>query len=186
MINNLLFFVSLALSNSQNVSIGEFLRQALKFIRNLFLDFVDWLYDVFKNLFDFLFDLFKWLGELLERLFQSLIDVLVAFFSVIYDLIRGLLYLIYMIGVLAVKFFTLIFQIGKLAWSFIVGLGKTVASMFYIEREFSGHGYSQMMGQIVKSLDVLQLDVVAYILLFIIWIMTAFGVIKILSTLARY
>lgn len=142
----------------------------------------DFFYLVFRKLFLLLEDLFQWLGDLLARLFQALIDVLVSFFTVIYDLIRALLYLIYMIGVVAVKLFKVLWEIGKLLWSFVEGFGRTVASLFYTERESSGHGYSEMMGRVASNLDVLQLDVVAYILLFIIWFMTAIGVFQLIGT----
>lgn len=93
------------------------------------------------------------------------------------------MYLIYMIGVLAVKLFQVLFELAKLLWAFVQGLGRTIGSLFYTELPSSGHGYSAMMGRVVESLGVLQLDVVAYILLFLIWIATAFGVITIIGTL---
>ncbi len=180
---NQLNLLLLFLFATQSASIGDFFTKLLRYIRDIFVSFVDWLRDAFENLVEFIYDAFVWLGELLERLFQALIDVLVSFFEVIYDVIRGLLYLIYMIGVLAVKFFTLILNIGSLAWSFIKGLGRTIASLFYTQRTSGGHGYSQMMGEVVSAMDVLQLNVVAYILLFGIWIMTAFGVLHLISTM---
>lgn len=155
----------------------------MEFIISVLLSIWGFLYDTFSNLFSMLYDLFRWLGQLLARLFQSLIDVLVSFFMVIYDLIRGLMYLLYMIGVLAVKLFFVLLEVGKLVLAFVVGFTRTIGSLFYIERESSGHGYSEMMGQVASNLEVLQLDVFAYILLFIIWILTAIGVITLIGNL---
>lgn len=165
--------------------IGDIASKILMFFVSLIVSLVNWLRDVFENFFDFLYDLFAWIGELLQRLFQSLINVLVSFFEVIYDLLRGLLYLLYMIGVLAVKLFMLLLNLASLLWSFIEGFGRTVASLFYTERTSSGHGYSEMMGKVADSLNVLQLDVFAYILLFLIWIMTALGVMSVIGSLRR-
>lgn len=163
--------------------IGNIAEVVMNFIVSVLMSIWNFLYDAFSQLFRMLYELFVWLGQLLQRLFQSLIDVLVSFFMVIYDLIRGLMYLLYMIGVLAVKLFTVLFELAKLLWAFVQGFARTIASLFYTERESSGHGYSEMMGRIVDSMDVLQLDVVAYILLFIIWIMTALGVMRVIGTL---
>lgn len=174
--NDLAFGLLLLQSISPVASIGDLLTKFLKFIADLFEK-------AFGGLFDFLKTIFKWIGDLLAGLFQILIDVLVSFFGVIYDVLRGLLYLLYMIGVLAVKLFQVLFELASLLWSFVQGFAKTLGSLFYIEQSSSGHGYSQMMGEVASNLDVLQLDVVAYILLFLIWIMTALGVIQIVGSL---
>lgn len=163
--------------------IGRIAEAVMDFIVSVLMSIWNFLYGAFSQLFSLLYQLFVWLGQLLQRLFQALIDVLVSFFTVIYDLIRGLMYLLYMIGVLAVKLFQVLFELAKLLWAFIQGFARTVASLFYTERESSGHGYSNMMGRIVDSMDVLQLDVVAYILLFLIWVMTALGVMTIIGSL---
>lgn len=163
--------------------IGDMLSKILKFFRDIFVSVIDWFKGVFGEFFDFLYDCFVWLGELLQRLFQALINVLVSFFEVIYDIIRGVLYFLYMVGVLAVNLFTLFFELAKILWAFVVGFGRTIASLFYTESTSANHGYSQMMGEVIQSMDVLQLDVVAYILLFIIWVMTALGVFHVIGTI---
>lgn len=163
--------------------IGNIATVVMNFIVSVLMSLWNFLYQAIQNLFRLLYELFVWLGQLLQRLFQALIDVLVSFFMVIYDLIRGLMYLIYMIGVLAVKLFFVLFELAKLLWAFVQGLARTIGSIFYIPLDDSGHGYSEMMGRIVGAMDVLQLDVVAYILLFLIWIATAFGVMSIIGTL---
>lgn len=179
---NLLMLLMFATPIQAN-SIGDLLSKVLQFFADVFDGLLSWLYDAFDGLFDFLYDLFVWIGDLLERLFQSLIDVLVSFFEVIYDLLRGLLYLLYMIGVLAVKLFQVIFELASLLWAFVQGFAQTLGSLFYTEQTTSGHGYSAMMGEVASNLEVLQLDVVAYILLFLIWIMTALGVMAVVGSL---
>lgn len=163
--------------------IGNIFSELFRLLINMLLSIGSFLKDSFQTLFNFLFDLFRWLGQLLARLFQALIDVLVSFFMVIYELIKGLLYLLYMIGVCAAKFFMILLEVGKLLWSFIVGLTKTFSSIFFVSGTGSGNGYSTMMGKVASNLSVLQFDVLAYILLFGIWLFGAFGVIRIFGSM---
>jgi hypothetical protein len=138
---------------------------------------------IFSGLFGVIWDGLKWLGSFIKSLFQNLLDVLIGFFKAIYALIDGLLYLLYMIGVLAVKLFLVIFEAAKILWSLIVGFGRTLASLQYTPRSGSGNGYSEIIGKLFKSLNVLQLDGIAYILLFCLWFMTAITAIKLLSSI---
>ena len=163
--------------------IGRIAETIMNFLVALATSIMNFFKKAMTTIMDFLFDLFTWLGDLLERLFQALLDVLANFFKVIYDLIYCLLYLIYKIGVVAVKLFQILWEIAKLIVAFIVGLFKSLASIFYTPTESAGHGFSAPMGKVMQNLDVFQLNVVATILLFLIWIFTAFAVIKILSTL---
>ncbi|GIN62758.1 hypothetical protein J27TS8_27510 [Robertmurraya siralis] len=139
--------------------------------------------DAFGKLFGVIWDGIKWLGNLLWSLFQGLIDIIVGFFEVIYALIAGLLYFLFKIGVLAVKLFTLLLETAKILWSLVVGFGKTLASLAYSPRGGSGTGYSEMLGKLFDNLSLLQINVIAYILLFILWMFTAVGAIKLISSI---
>lgn len=163
--------------------IGRIAEVIMNFIVSVLLSLWGFIYNAFTQLFTMLYQLFQWLGQLLQRLIQSLIDVLVSFFMVIYDLIQAFLYLLYMIGVLAAKFFQVLFSLATMLWAFIKGITQTIASFSYDALPASRHGYSEMMGKVVSSMNTLQLDVVAQILLFLIWIATAFAVLQIISTM---
>lgn len=162
--------------------IGRIAETIMNFLVALVTSVMNFFKKAMKTLMDFLYNCFEWLAELLSNLFQALFDVLAAFFKIIYDLIYCLLYLIYKIGVLIVKLFQILWELAKLLVAFINGLMKTVASLFYTPTKSAGHGYSESMGKVMKNLDVFQLDVVAVILMFLIWIFTAFGVIKIIQS----
>lgn len=151
-------------------------------------DGIKWLGNGIKNFFSALFNVIwsaiKWLGELLGRLFKALLDLLISFFKVIYELIEGFLYFLYNIGLVAVKIFQIFFELGKLIVSFFVGLGRTLQSLVYIPSSSGGHGYSETIGKIFNAAaGPLQLNVIAYILLFGIWLFTAVQVIKLLSSI---
>lgn len=125
----------------------------------------------------------QWILRGIGNFFQTLIDIIVGFFQVIYDLIQGLLYLLYMIGVLAVKLFQVLLEAGGILWSLAVGFIKTLGSLAYTPRSSGGHGYSEMLGKIFDALTPLQLQPIAYILLFAIWFTTAIGAMKLISSI---
>lgn len=139
--------------------------------------------DAFRKLFDVLWGVITWIGSLLKRLFQGLIDLLIAFFEVIYALIDGLLYFLFQIGLIAVKIFLIFYETGKLLISLIVGFGRTLASLSYSPRGSSGNGYSEMIGKIFSAAEPLQLNVIAYIILFVLWFGTAISAMKLVSSI---
>lgn len=139
--------------------------------------------DAFGKLFKVIWDGIKWLGNALFSLFQGLVDIIVNFFEVIFAVIAGLLYFLFKIGVLAVKLFQLLFETAKILWSLVVGFGRTLASLSYSPQGSSGTGYSEILGKLFSNLSVLQIDVIAYILLFVIWMFTAVGAIRLVSSI---
>jgi len=139
--------------------------------------------DLASKLFSTIWNAIKWIGEQIGNFFQLLIDLLVGFLDLIFSLVAGVFYFLFKVGSLVVEFFQLIFSVIKILWSFILGIGKTLTSLSYSPQSSSNNGYSQMLGQIFDNLAFLQIDVIAYILLFVIWITTGFAAIKILSNL---
>lgn len=174
--------------------IGDAFGKLFSFLGSIFGNIFSFFGDVFGGLFSFLGDVFgklfgviwnaiKWLGKAIGAFFQKLIDIIVGFFKVIYALIEGLLYLLYMIGVLAIKLFQVIFEAAKCLWSFIVGFGRTLGSLAYSPRGSGGNGYSEILGRLFDGLGYLQLNAIAYILLFMIWFVTAISAIKLISSI---
>lgn len=139
--------------------------------------------DAFSKLFGLLWDVVGWIGDLLRNLFQGIIDIIIGFFEVIYALIDGLLYLLFSIGLLAVKLFLVFFEVGKLLVSFIAGIGNTLSSLSYSTQASSGNGYSSMIGKVFAAAGPLQINSIAYVLLFVLWLSTAYGAIRIISTI---
>lgn len=162
---------------------GSIFGGLFSFLGNLFGALFSGLGKLFGALFGVIWSAIQWVGNLLKMLFQGLVNILLAFFNVIYGLIDGLLYLLYMIGVLAVKLFLVIFNAAKVLWSLIVGFGRTLASLHYSPQSSGGNGYSDMIGKMFTDLSYLQLDAVAYILLFLLWFITAISAIKLISSI---
>lgn len=139
--------------------------------------------DAFGKLFGVLWDIILWIGGLIKKLFQGLVDILVAFFTAIYEVIEGFLYLLYMIGVLAVKVFLVLFEALKVLWALVVGFGRSLGSLVYTPKSGAGHGYSAMIGDLFEYASIFQLNSFAVILSFGIWFMTAVGAIKLISSI---
>lgn len=163
--------------------IGDAFGKLFRFLGSILVAVITFLGDVFGKLFSVIWEGVKWIGNLIKMLFQGLIDFLFIFFTAIFDVIKGLLYLLYMIGVLAVKLFLVIFEAAKILWSLIVGFGRTLGSLKYTPTSGGGHGYSEIIGKLMTNLNVLQIDVIAYVLLFILWFVTAISAIKLISSI---
>ncbi|PAF20067.1 hypothetical protein CHH49_18140, partial [Terribacillus saccharophilus] len=129
--------------------------------------------DAFGKLFKLIWQVVLWIADFFKMIFQNLVDIIIGFFEVIYGLIAGLLYLLYMIGVLAVKLFLLLLEAGQLLWSLVVGFTRTLGSLSYSASGSGGNGYSEMIGKVLDSLpSSFQIAPFAYIALFIIWFTT--------------
>lgn len=139
--------------------------------------------EAFRRLFNVVWNVGEWLLNGIRSIFQTLIDIIVGFFEVIFALISGLLYLIYMIGLLAVKLFQVIFEVALILWSLVEGFARTLASLTYTPRTSGNHGYSETIGKIFQKLEPLQIEPIAYILLFILWFATVIGAIQIISSI---
>lgn len=163
--------------------IGDAFSKLFSFLGSIFSGLFGFLGDLFGGLFGVIWDGLKWIGNLIKKLFQNLLDVLIAFFQAIYALIDGLLYLLYMIGVLAVKLFLVIFEAAKVLWSLVEGFARTLASLSYSPRSGSGNGYSSMIGKVFNALEPMQINVFAYVLLFMLWFVTAIAAIKLISSI---
>lgn len=139
--------------------------------------------DAFGKLFELIWEVIEWIYDGIKNIIQTVIDVIVEFFEAIFDVIKGILYLLYMIGVLAVKLFELLFEVGKVLWSLAEGFARTLASLSYSPKGSAGHGYSETIGILFDKLAPLQITPIAYILLFILWYVTAISAMKLISSI---
>lgn len=139
--------------------------------------------DAFGKLFEIIWSAGEWIIDGIANIMQYMLDIFIGFFEVIYDLIKGTLYLLYMIGVLAVKLFQVLLEAGQILWSLIVGFGNTLASLNYTPSASGGHGYSETIGRLFNALEPMQLAPIAYILSFSLWFITAVTAMKLISSI---
>lgn len=136
-------------------------------------------YTFFKNLLN---AALKFLGDLLGHLFNGLIAVLKAIFKPILILIALVAYFIFKLGELVVTLLSVLLAIGKLIYSFIMGLFKTLAGLSWTPTTPSHGSWSAPIGEVFDALSLFQLDKIAYLMTFVIWVLTAIGAIRILTT----
>ncbi|MGE6349413.1 hypothetical protein ACQKIY_31245 [Bacillus mycoides] len=140
--------------------------------------------DAFKKLFGLLWEVIKWIGNLLYKLFKPVIDVFMTVVEVVFALVDSFLYFLYCCGLVIAKVFIVIFQAAKLLWSLVVGFGKTLASLTYVPGfKSAGTGYTEVVGKLFKIIEPMQMNSVAYLLLFIIWFTTAITAMKLISSI---
>lgn len=139
--------------------------------------------DAFSKLFAIIWDFGEWLLGGIGSFFQVLIDLIIGFIDMIVDVIRALLYVVFMLGVLAVKLFEVILEAAQILWSLVVGFTRTLASLSYSGRSSGGHGYSDTISRLFDALEPMQLDVLAYVLSFSLWFITAVSAIKLISSI---
>lgn len=139
--------------------------------------------DAFKKLFALLWQIAQWFGDFISNAIQVIVDVIKFLIDLIVGLVAGLLYLIYMIGVLAVKLFLVLLEAGKMLWSLAQGFFRTLGSFTYSPSGSAGHGYSDTISKIVNAMEPLQLTPIAYICMAGVWVGTAVAAMKLISSI---
>lgn len=121
--------------------------------------------DGFNYLFSFLSDGF---GFILDGIFQ-LFKPILSFLDMIF-------YFIYKLGVIVVKIVALVFAVGRLLVGLIEGLFATIFGFSYSGRPAQlPSSYANAFARLQPTMAKLQLDKVAYILQFGLWLFTAFA-----------
>lgn len=129
-------------------------------------------------------DGFSYLFDLIWRAFKWLLDGLYVLLSPIFDLIAAIGYFIYMIGVILYKVVIIVLAVGKLLIGLIVGLFKTIFGLAPSSSvAVMPQAYHDVFNQLKPIFVTLQIDKVAYLLSFALWIFTAFIAVKIIGTM---
>lgn len=127
--------------------------------------------DGFGYLFGLLGDLGLFILSGLEKLFKPVLDFLGAIF-----------YFLFKLGLVLVKVISLVISLAKLLIGLGIGLFKTIAGL-----SFSGTptvlpaSYQGVFAHLQPVFAQLQLDKLAYIFIFAIWIGTVYTAIKIIG-----
>ena len=136
-------------------------------------------YTFFKNLLASGLD---FLAGLLGGLFNGLITVLKTIFAPILAIVALIAYFVYKLGELVVTLLAVLLAVGKLIYSFVMGLFRTLAGLSWTPTTPSHGSWSAPIGEVFDALEIFQLDKIAYVLMFAIWVLTALGAIRILSS----
>lgn len=129
--------------------------------------------DGFGYLFGWLGDLFGWLLRGILAIFQPLIDLIAAIF-----------YFLYKIGVVLVMIIELVFNIGRLLIGLLAGLFATLTGLNYTGKPANiPAAYQDVFNRLQPIYDTLQLDIIATLMQWVLWIMTAFIAVKIIGNM---
>lgn len=138
------------------------------------------IFTFFQNLFA---PVLSFIASLAGHVINAIITVLKAIFKPVLILIAIIFYFVYKVAELFVTLLAVLLAIGKLLYSFVMGLFKTLAGLVWTQTTPPAHGsWSAPIGEVFAALEPYQLDKIAYVLLFVIWVLTAVGAIRILSS----
>lgn len=126
---------------------------------------------------------FGYLAKLFGYLFQKLFDLLKLLFNPIFIVVAILFYFLYKLAELAISILSVFLAIGKLFFAFVTGIFLTLGGFTFSGTPRSDGSWSNVFANVVTGLDTYQFDIVAYILLFLIWFSTGFAAIRILSSM---
>lgn len=122
------------------------------------------------------------LATLLAGLVQGIITVLKLLFAPVLMVIALILYFIYKIAAFFILLLSVVLDLGRLLYGFVMGFFKTVSGFTWASNLPANHGsWSHPIQQSFELFGQFQLDKIAYVLMFCCWVFTAFAAIKILS-----
>ena len=122
-------------------------------------------------------------SSLLGGLFQALINFLKVLLRPLFVVIALIFYIIYKIAALAVSLISLFLYMGKLCLAFVKGIFATLAGFTYAPTTPSNGQWTPIFNNVMQSLGPYQLDKIAYILLFCIWVSTAYAVVRLIGSI---
>lgn len=129
--------------------------------------------DGFGFLFRLLMDGFLFILNGIMKIFKPLLDLIGAFF-----------YLIYKLGIVLVKVIEIVISLAKMLIGIGIGLFKTIAGLSYSGSSAAMPGsYNNAFSKLRPTMNLLQLDNVAYLFIFAIWIFAALAAVKIIGAM---
>lgn len=122
-----------------------------------------------------------WLSTLFTRVFEALVTVLRILFRPFLIAIAILFYFLYKVSELFYLLFQVLVSVGKLVYAFVQGLVRTLAGLTWTPVEPAHGSWTPAIRGVMDGLAYYQLDKLAYVLAFVVWIMTAVGAVRILA-----
>lgn len=127
-------------------------------------------------------DGFWYLFGFLGQLFGKLMDGLYRLLQPLFDLLGLVWEFVYYIGLVVVKVVHLVFTVARLLLGLGLGLTKTIFGFGYTGSSAAiPSKYATAFAHIQPVIHTMQLDKLAYIFTFAIWLFTAYTAIKIIG-----
>jgi len=127
---------------------------------------------------------FNYLWDFLKQLGWWLLDGIAYLLRPVFEFFGSIFYFVYKIGVVLVKIVEIVLAMGRLLIGLCTGLFRTITGLGYSGRPAAiPDSYQEVFDRIQPIFITLQLDKVAYLVQFAIWIMTAFAAIRIIGAM---
>ncbi len=124
----------------------------------------------------------QFLGSLVQNLLNGIGSLLQALFKPIFDLITAIFYFIQQLVTMVELLFQLLVSVFHVLFSFIEGLLTTMLQLSYNNSSPVMPGdLRNDFTQMQPVFGLLQLDNLAYVLHFAVWLITAFAVVRMLG-----
>lgn len=143
-------------------------------------DFLGSIFGFFQNLFSVLFG---WLSDLFGWLFEKLFEFLKFLFKPVLILIAIIFLFLYKIGEVVLLLLKVLLGIGKIFFSLIMGIFKTLAGFTFTATARDDGQWTSVFKNVFEGLNYFQIDNVGYVLLFCVWFATGFAAIRIISSM---
>lgn len=127
--------------------------------------------------------LMEFISYLLGIMFQSLFDFLKFLLRPLFVVIALVLYLVYKIAMIAWLLIQVFYTIGKIIVAIVKGIFVTLAGFTYVAKSPDDGVWSPVIRNVAQGLSYFQIDIIAYVLLFLIWFGVAWGVIRIIGSI---
>jgi hypothetical protein len=134
----------------------------------------------FERMFSRLFEFFS---QLIGSMFQALFNFLKFLLRPVFVVIALVLYLVYKIAMLAWLLIQVFYSIGKIIVAIVKGIFVTLAGFTYVPKTPDDGVWSPIIRNVAQGLSYFQIDIIAYVLLFLIWFGVAWGVIRIIGSI---
>lgn len=143
-------------------------------------DFARYLFQFFGDAFG---KLFAFLGSLFSGLFDGLKSLLVFIFEPILALLGSIFYFLYKIGILILLLIQLIYQTIVFFVSIMKGLFVTIIGMNYNGKQAALPArYQEVFEHLQPALQMAQIDKVATLCLWAVWIFIAVASVKVIGS----
>ncbi|MCL6528297.1 MAG: hypothetical protein K6T57_15665 [Thermaceae bacterium] len=151
---------------------------------------LSWLQQAFGSLMSFLGGLFhsllQGIGTLLQGLLNGIASVLRQIFSPIFAIVDAFFYFVSRLAQLLGLLVQLLIQVVHVLLAFAWGLLRTLIGLVWDQSTPQLPGsVSSPLSHMGQALGLLQLDKLADLLLFAVWILTAIAVIRIISSFSQ-
>lgn len=137
------------------------------------------IYSFFSGLFS---NLFAFLGQLLYGFFHGLVDFLVWLFTPVLQIVAAIFYFLYKLGSLILLVIEMVYRLVFFFVYVMKGLFVTLIGLSYSGKVAALPGrYQEVVDAIQPGLQIAQIDKLATLLLWAIWIFVGVACIKVVA-----